>query len=288
MKTEKEKQKLEFFRRKESGMNPSPLVEWIPLEAFAGKENYDRALELENLVQTSETMLRGKALCFVTNTRRLLWQSLGQEHIEPELLDFIDKIPRNDIFCDIGASNGVFALYAAVKGIKVVCFEPEIANFSLLNHNTYLNTRKINLDILNFNIALSDETGLGNIYIEKYEPGGHLKILDNDQKRRGEKFEPEYKQGVLKYRFDDFLKMTNMSIPNHIKIDVDGAEEQVLKGMRKALKDERLKRIFIELDEDGIRYNKCNKLLNENGFKLIMQKRVQNYFGEENFIYERQ
>lgn len=287
MATEKDKQKQEFLRRKESGMNPSPLVEWIPLEEFAGKENYDRALRLENLVQTSETILRGKALCFVTNTRRLLWQSLGQEYIEPELLDFIDQIPLADTFCDIGASNGVFALYAAVKNIRVVCFEPEIANFSLLNHNTFLNSAKNDLSILNFNIALSDENGLGNIFIEKYEPGGHLKILDNDQKRRGEKFMPEYKQGVLKYRFDDFLKMTEMPTPNHIKIDVDGAEEQVLKGMRETLKDDQLKRIFIELDEDGERYNSCNKLLNNSGFKLTTHKRVQNYFGEENFIYER-
>ena len=36
--------------------------------------------------------------------------------------------------------------------------------------------------------------------------------------------------------------------PNHVKIDVDGSEPQVIAGMKKTLADTRLKSIAIELD----------------------------------------
>jgi FkbM family methyltransferase len=277
----------EYERRLKAGLNPAPLVERVALEDIAGEVNLNKVLELEKIQTTSTALVRGKSLSFVTSSRRLLWQAFGQEHIEPELLDFIDQIPDNQTYFDIGASNGIFALYAATKNIKVVCFEPEVANFSLLNHNTFLNSKNTRFDVLNFNIGLSDENGLGSIYVEKYEPGGHLKILDSNIKRGDKAFSPDFKQAVLKYKLDDFLKLTKISNPNYIKIDVDGVEQQVLNGMKITLKDEGLRKIFIELEEEGENFEACNKILISNGFKIESHKRVQNYFGEENFIYSR-
>ena len=100
----------EFERRFNAGLNPAPLVRKIQLEDLAGKENYARVVELEKSNLVSSSMIRGKELSFITNSKRLLWQAYGQEFIEPELLDFIDEIPSNSIYFDIGASNGVFAL----------------------------------------------------------------------------------------------------------------------------------------------------------------------------------
>ena len=277
----------EYERRVKAGLNPAPLVERVALEDIAGEINLNKVLELEKLELTSTTLVRGESLSFVTSSRRLLWQAFGQEHIEPELLDFIDQIPDNQTYFDIGASNGIFALYAACKNLKVVCFEPEAANFSLLNHNTFLNSKKTRFEVLNFNIGLSDESGLGSIYIEKYEPGGHLKILDSNLKRGDKEFSPDFKQAVLRYKLDDFIKLTKISNPNYMKIDVDGAEQKVLNGMKTTLKDEGLRKIFIELEEEGENFEACNKILISNGFKIESHKRVQNYFGEENFIYSR-
>ena len=269
----------EFDRRFIAGLNPAPLVKKIQLEDIAGKENYARVAELEKLNLVSSSIIRGKELSFITNSKRLLWQAYGQEYIEPELLDFIDDIPSTSTYFDIGASNGVFALYAAIKGISVVCFEPEIANFSLLNHNTYLNSKSSLIDISNFNIALSDENGIGEIYIEKYEAGGHLKILDSDLNRNKTSFNPDFIQKVLKYKLDDFLKLTNLRIPNFLKIDVDGAEQRVLKGMTGLLKNDKLQKIFIELEEAGENFDFCHNIITSNGFKIESRKRVQNYFG---------
>ena len=40
---------------------------------------------------------------------------------------------------DIGANIGIYSLYAAKRGHKVVAFEPESQNFALLQRNISLN-----------------------------------------------------------------------------------------------------------------------------------------------------
>ena len=280
-------QKKEYERRVKAGLNPAPLVERVSLKDVAGKENLERVAEIEHLEFTSTATIRGQSLKFITSSKRLLWQAHGQEFIEPELLDFIDGIASGEVYFDIGASNGVFALYAASKSIKVVCFEPEVANFSLLNHNTYLNHQTFTNDVLNFNVALTNENGIGSINIEKFEPGGHLKILDLAVKRGDVNFIPDFKQAVLKYRLDDFLVLTKIVSPNFLKIDVDGAELKVLRGMTTTLKNQNLKKIMIELEEDGENFSACERILANNGFGIESRKRVQNYFGEENIVFAR-
>ena len=56
--------------------------------------------QLGNIVTSSQ--VRGVHLHFLTQTQRQLWQAVGHEFIEPELLDFIDNIPSGSIFYDIG------------------------------------------------------------------------------------------------------------------------------------------------------------------------------------------
>jgi predicted RNA methylase len=63
-------------------------------------------------------------------------RSVGLEHIEPELLDYIDSLPQGAIFYDIGASTGIYSVYAKNYGLNVYAFEPEAQNFSLLEKIT--------------------------------------------------------------------------------------------------------------------------------------------------------
>lgn len=277
----------EFERRLQLGREPAPLVKKIDLRTIAGDDNYQRVSAIERLEQTTRTSLRGVDLVFQTPSQRLLWQAFGQEHIEPELLNFIDSMPADAVYYDIGASNGLFALYAAATGKRVICFEPEVANFSLLNLNSFLNKSTQRHPVCNFNVALSDTTGLGKMFIQKFEAGGHLKILDNPVKRGARDFEPDFVQSVLRYELDAFVDLTGIPHPNYIKIDVDGCEEQVLRGMSKTLASINLKKIFIELEESGPNFYVCSGILTEHGFRIDSRKRVQNYFGEENIVFSR-
>ena len=68
---------------------------------------------------------------------------LGTIYIEPGLLDFIDALPKNAIYFDVGASTGVFAIYAAIRGNRTICFESEVANFNILTMNSIVNRCKV-------------------------------------------------------------------------------------------------------------------------------------------------
>lgn len=288
IKTQQELEQIrEYERRLQLGQKPAPLVQKVDLRSIAGDDNFERVVAIERLEQTTRSTIRGVNLTFHTPSQRLLWQAFGQEHIEPELLNFIDSIPSDCVYYDIGASNGLFALYAATTGKRVICFEPEVANFALLNFNSFLNKAAQRHPVSNFNVALSDTTGLGKIFIQKFEAGGHLKILDSPIKRGENDFQPDFIQSVLRYKLDEFIDLMGISPPHYVKIDVDGCEQQVLSGMKKTLARTDLKSVFIELEESGPNFDACNGILTEHGFKIASRKRVQNYFGEENFVFSR-
>jgi FkbM family methyltransferase len=269
-------------------MNSQTPAPRIDLEALAGAERYSNTIHIEGLDNTVTTEVRGKLLRFLAASRRLLWQALGHEYIEPELLDFIDAIPTGSTLYDIGASTGIFAMYAACSGCRVAAFEPEAANFSVLSHNAFLNRGGMQYPAQCFNLALSDSTGLSNMYIKKYEAGGHLKILGQPKEvGASDTFEPEHVQQVLTFTLDDFLAHTQLPAPEYIKIDVDGAELLVLQGLSGVLRSPRLKSVFIELEESKSDTALCIAALAGAGLELIHKKQVQNYSGLHNLIFSR-
>jgi FkbM family methyltransferase len=271
-----------------SPMSNLPLVPHVDLEALAGAERYGNVIHIEGLDSTVKVELRGKALRFLASSRRLLWQALGHEYIEPELLDFIDAIPPGSTLFDIGASTGIFAIYAACSGVQVAAFEPEAANFAVLSQNVFLNRARMLYPAQCFNLALSDKTGLGNMYIKKYEAGGHLKILGQPREvGASATFEPEHIQPVLTFTLDDFLEHTQLPAPEYIKIDVDGAELLVLRGLSGVLRSPQLRSVFIELEDNKPDAALCISALNGAGLKLLHKKQVQNYSGLHNLIFSK-
>jgi hypothetical protein len=50
---------------------------------------------------------------------------------------------------------------------------------------------------------------------------------------------------------DDFAKANHIT-PTHLKIDVDGAEYDVLKGASHILTSKTIKDVFIEIDDDNL------------------------------------
>ena len=61
----------------------------------------------------------------------------------------------------------------------------------------------------------------------------------------------KYSYDVMTLKLDDFCKNHNL-YPSHIKIDVDGAEFNVIKGAENILKRSELKEIFIEINNDNL------------------------------------
>ncbi|MDA1320264.1 MAG: FkbM family methyltransferase, partial [Proteobacteria bacterium] len=60
-----------------------------------------------------------------------------------------------------------------------------------------------------------------------------------------------YEYEVMTLALDDFAK-SNDVIPTHIKIDVDGAEHDVLNGATNILQSEKIRDVFIEIDNNNL------------------------------------
>jgi len=208
--------------------------------------------------------------------------------LEPDFLDWIDGIEPGAVLYDVGASNGPFTTYAAVKGIQVVAFEPEAQNYAVLEMNHFLNREKISRPIISLNLALSDATGLGKMYCRNYVAGQHVKILDQPFRRlERDTFAPEHVQFVVRETLDHVLDQLKLPFPDHLKIDTDGGELEILEGGKKTLQDARLKEVFIEIahpDTDGKSIVDC--LLREN-FALKSQQQVEHYENLYNLIFAR-
>ena len=281
---------IDMYRLKIEEMNTSPhsVNPVIDVQTMVSKQIYADVVDYEQKLLTITTRVRNVDVIYTTTSKRLLWQALGLEYIESELLDFIDAIPHGGIYMDIGASNGIFAMYAAVSGKQVYCFEPEVANFALLNMNTYLNQASCAYKVQNFNVALADTVGIGNMYIKKFEPGGHMKILDKPiEVGKTQQFEPEYVQSILRYSLDLFIEHTQIPYPSYIKIDVDGNELNVLRGMANVLADVSVKSIFIELEQHNVDTEDCLRIFESHGFTITAIRQVQHYQGLHNVVLKR-
>ena len=84
---------------------------------------------------------------------------------------------------------------------------------------------------------------------------------------KGHVFTPVHSQGVFGINLDEFVDSLP-SVPNHLKIDVDGNENLILIGAKEFLKNKILKSILIELDETREDYESSIALIEESGFTL--------------------
>jgi len=196
---------------------------------------------------------------------------------EPETIEWIDSFDENDTMWDIGANVGVYSLYAAARGIKTLSFEPSSANYYLLNKNIELN--KFDDLISAYCLALSDASEIGSINMINLAYGGALHSFSNDAE--SEKFS----HGAFTSSIDDFISQYNISVPTHIKIDVDGLEGPIVRGATKTFASEKLKSVLIELDTDSKEeMDTVLSVMEASGLELIHVGEPNEYEGKNKFI----
>lgn len=129
------------------------------------------------------------------------------------------------VFFDIGANVGYYTLLASTLGARVHAFEPEPFNLSRLRYNLTLNPAISGLTTI-WPIALGNHSGSTEFGRPLSDNYGHASLLiDNSFERISvpmERFEDIPCDGELRRVF---------------KIDVEGAEEQVLDGMGRSWED---------------------------------------------------
>ena len=77
---------------------------------------------------------------------------------------------------------------------------------------------------------------------------------------------------IMKVSIDDLVEKFNFEVPNHIKIDVERSEKELIDGFKKTLGNKRLKTVAIECHESNFNFIKSK--LSENNF--ILKKKLNN------------
>ena len=192
---------------------------------------------------------------------------------EPETIEWMDTFERGEVLFDIGANIGLYSLYAAKKGVRVVSFEPESQNYALLNKNIHLNQASDH--VLCLNIALSDCDSFDYLYIPKLHAGESSNNFGEARDWKHRSFNPSFKQGVLCFSLDSFLLQFPNYFPTHIKIDVDGIESKIIQGAEKTLRDGRLKSLSIEINDSLPKDQETVKTIQSLGLKFLHKKHAQ-------------
>jgi len=167
---------------------------------------------------------------------------------EPETIEWIRRWSQvKPVFLDIGANIGIYSLFAAIthSGSQVFSVEPVLNNFQSLVNNIGANP---GINVHPFNIAISDKCHICDLFISDLRPGNSGAQLEKPVNDKGQSFAVLKTEKVLAFSLDHLISNYGFASPNYIKIDVDGLETLILRGMEKSLADESLRSVLVELN----------------------------------------
>jgi FkbM family methyltransferase len=180
----------------------------------------------------------------IAGVRRSLGQAADVSLQEPETIRWVDTfVGVDDVMWDVGGNIGLYSVYAAKRGTKrIYAFEPFAATHLQLVKNLVANGVDANVRALS--IALSDKSGIADLALRSFEAGYATSLAatefasDQVEKQIGTQY-------VATLTATDFLASEPDAAPDHIKIDVDGAEPLILRGLMPILPS--IKSLFIEV-----------------------------------------
>lgn len=210
---------------------------------------------------------------------RLVWRARTFHTEEPETIRWLDAIGREDVYWDIGANVGLYAIYVAkFRGCRVVAFEPEAQNYALLIENLVLNALDSE-QILACALALGDRLGLGTLQVRYLTKGGAYNLFrsassgaaDAPASFRAAASNPEgagYRQLTYCATIDDLVFNQGLPAPTHIKIDVDGNEPAIIAGCDKLLRSTKLRSLLVEINKKSPADLAIVDILRSHGFRV--------------------
>ena len=152
--------------------------------------------------------------------------------IDPPLLMAAHKLVKTgDVIWDIGANIGLFAVAAAVRSGnrgKVIAFEPDVWLVQLLRRTSAAQPAK-NAPITVVPVAVASGVSLRDFSIAVRSRACNALVEYGNTQMGG----VEEQQVVAAFNLDWLL--TRLPIPDLIKIDVEGAELEVLRNQSRIL-----------------------------------------------------
>ncbi|MFB9809000.1 FkbM family methyltransferase [Haladaptatus pallidirubidus] len=178
----------------------------------------------------------------------------------PVIEALLTDVRESDVVFDIGANIGTHTCFVgkSLESGRVIAFEPMPMNAARLRHNLSANLPASKWEVAEF--ALSNEDGSGTLAVkgQRYGEGKHSLSSDGELK-------------IDVFRGETLIEEDRYPAPDILKIDVEGAELQVLKGFGERLSDVRV--IYVELHHDlsveyGTSTAEIETYLRDHGFEI--------------------
>ena len=184
------------------------------------------------------------------------------ENLQIEFL--VKNIKKYDLkyFLDIGANSGIYSLIIGNKfnKIKIKSFEPVKKTITEFKNNLKLNKQLKNIKLYEFGLSNKNSRLLMKAKVRdgfiQSSGFGVVKKKDNLKNLYIEK-------NIFKIG-DSIVKLKNKDIS--IKIDAEGHEYEVLQGLKNLINNNR---IFLQVEIFNKNFNKTNKYLEKQKFKLL-------------------
>lgn len=204
---------------------------------------------------------------------------LTQEFEKEEINFLIEQIKSHRInhFFDVGANCGYysFKISKEIQNIKILAFEPNIEAFTKFSKSLTKNlilSKKIRLE----NFGLSNKSiklKMQSMIKFGYAQTGGTSVVNENLNSKNFIFFGDFKIG------DNFIKLINEKIS--IKVDVEGHELNVLKGLKELIKKNQC---ILQIEISDKNFVNVNNFLLLLGYKKFYKAKCRlNYF-YKNFI----
>jgi FkbM family methyltransferase len=183
------------------------------------------------------------------------------------------NISKKEIHCiDVGAFIGVVTLMMAKalnksnNNWKIHSFEPFKNTFTRLKDNVSFNNHS-NIELNN--VGLSDNSGSQKMLVSSDSPGSNKLINEYSEIK-------EVLDEVEITTLDEYLIQRSIEKILLCKIDAEGVDDLVLKGMTTFLESGRVDFFILEY-EDELSQQKISKILEKYNYKAYFMVRNKNY-----------
>jgi len=166
----------------------------------------------------------GQGLLVTLNPRWeiAIWQGDYEAPVQATLQSLLGP---GKVLYDVGGGIGFYSLLAARLGAQAVAFDPDRFNAGCIRHNARINSLASKISVCE--MAVFSRSGTLRIEVASQSRGhGNAHVIANEMAT------PDLGETPCT-RLDDFAK--EHQAPDVIKIDVEGAESEVLKGAQKVL-----------------------------------------------------
>ena len=178
---------------------------------------------------------------------------------EDEVMDVLAaRLRPEDIVFDIGAYHGVWAMLLARSVREVVAFEPNPGTFAVLEQMIAVNRAD---NVTAYRVAIGGEASVADFW----GTGSGASLREGGNRMARNRVSVETLDGFAARR---------QRLPDVIKIDVEGAEHEVLRGARQCLAHARVLCVevhFDELPKFDADYRRVESLVSGAGFVEVVR-----------------